>query len=814
MSEHDVLEETTQETLVGGKSVEKPDYTERPLVDTAAVQTPKPDLTMRGEFRSAIVVGLPTFGMVDSDVMLNIMQMTYPVNMAPYHMIVKGQHIPLDEACNMIVERALEINAKYVYFREDDVLTPPGTLERLMAFDVDIITGVCMAKQKPPYPIVFREWGGGSYTDWYDKPGIPVQVVGTGMGAMLVKTEVFREMEKPWFRCVHMPTTFGTEYRVSRMTQDLYFCFAPGTKVFGQGVKNIEDVQIGDKVLTHRGRLRKVTHKFERPYEGELVKIEADFDVPIVCTPNHKFWVSRIQYSGKSHELEGYDGVSHEVSEQTRKLEWVAASDLRLTDEIHHHYYVQSQDSKRNFFTSTLVDQTSGEVDKDIQTNTLLRKGTADEIPMILKSTDADLMRLFGYFLAEGHTTDFTVVFSVSEEETSVIMDIKQLMLEKFSLVGKQHKPNPDEKGIQLHFPSKLLASMFSNLFGSLAPNKKMPDWFTHIYQKESLGELLKGLWVGDGSYERSRSDQEEVAAVVFATTSEQLAYQIKLVLSRFKILASVKHYDNYRGFTTLNCAVPEEANRMYKVYVPRTYNQQVDAILGVGNGLKVGLEGKSLLEATNCIFRRFKNHCFVKIRNLSRVPYQGLVYNLEVEEDNTYQVHGLSAHNCMKAIDYGYQLWVDTGSLCAHKDVTTGDVFYFDPIRKCPAWTDSNGQSHFPTAEKWNTSIPPLTAKEKKAAYLHFLPRAAQEIYGQDSVVVEDTEDSLTITVQKAEDWVDENVPELDVSDAAKYQAGGLFHSYGTAEHVIAADSVSLNNESPPDTSTEEVSLDNNQGG
>lgn len=210
------MKETTSE-------VSPKDYEEHPIVDTSKIEKPKKRMDLRGAFKTLIVVGLPTYGMIDADVAMNLTQMTYPVNTSPFLYFVKGKEVGV--ACNMIVEKALEIDAEYVYFREDDVITPPGTLERLIAFDVDIISGVCMSKQKPPYPIVFRSWGGGCYTEWYKNPGFPIQVVGTGMGAMLVKTEVFRKIPPPWFRSIHLPTVFGEDkWRVSRMTQDLYFC--------------------------------------------------------------------------------------------------------------------------------------------------------------------------------------------------------------------------------------------------------------------------------------------------------------------------------------------------------------------------------------------------------------------------------------------------------------------------------------------------------------------------------------------------------------------------------------------------------------
>ena len=49
----------------------------------------------------------------------------------------------------------------------------------------------------------------------------------------------------------------------------------------------IEDVRVGDSVLTHTGRFRRVTHVMSREFDGDLLKIEAWGSQPIVCTPEH-----------------------------------------------------------------------------------------------------------------------------------------------------------------------------------------------------------------------------------------------------------------------------------------------------------------------------------------------------------------------------------------------------------------------------------------------------------------------------------------------------------------------------------------------
>lgn len=70
-------------------------------------------------------------------------------------------------------------------------------------------------------------------------------------------------------------------------------CFTPNTKVWyispsgKMYQKEIQHIEVGDKVITASGRARKVVNKFINDYSGEIYKIE---DENIGATPTHKFY--------------------------------------------------------------------------------------------------------------------------------------------------------------------------------------------------------------------------------------------------------------------------------------------------------------------------------------------------------------------------------------------------------------------------------------------------------------------------------------------------------------------------------------------
>lgn len=68
-------------------------------------------------------------------------------------------------------------------------------------------------------------------------------------------------------------------------------CFVAGTKVITDtGYKNIEDIQIEDKVLTHTNSFKPVTN-LGSDGEKDIYKVETQGTLPIYCTDNHPFFV-------------------------------------------------------------------------------------------------------------------------------------------------------------------------------------------------------------------------------------------------------------------------------------------------------------------------------------------------------------------------------------------------------------------------------------------------------------------------------------------------------------------------------------------
>lgn len=108
-----------------------------------------------------------------------------------------------------------------------------------------------------------------------------------------------------------------------------------------------------------------------------------------------------------------------------------------------------------------------------------------------------DLMRLIGYFLAEGHTTDIInqTGFSFHREEKDYIGDVASILKK---LTGRKisiRHPNPNSTQILIHSKEWLT---FFNKFCGKKKDKHVPN-FVFQAPRELFLEMLKGYIRGDG---------------------------------------------------------------------------------------------------------------------------------------------------------------------------------------------------------------------------------------------------------------------------------------------------------------------------
>jgi 2-polyprenyl-3-methyl-5-hydroxy-6-metoxy-1,4-benzoquinol methylase len=126
----------------------------------------------------------------------------------------------IDKARNDLVKMALKDNCDYIFFIDSDTLIPEGALDRLLEMNVDIASGLYFSKGKPYLPVArVKEGDRHFFLEDFEFNRI-MEVQGVGMGCCLIKSDVFKNLEFPYFK-LEWRKFEGQDYQIA---EDLYFC--------------------------------------------------------------------------------------------------------------------------------------------------------------------------------------------------------------------------------------------------------------------------------------------------------------------------------------------------------------------------------------------------------------------------------------------------------------------------------------------------------------------------------------------------------------------------------------------------------------
>jgi len=272
--------------------------------------------------------------------------------------------------------------------------------------------------------------------------------------------------------------------------RDFWMCIVKGANIVEySGVKNIENIKVGDLVLTHTGKYKKVIKTFKRTTFEQINVIKSShcpFEVcltnnhPVLCIPNEKRKNCNFPNSPPT---------------------WINAENI-----------------KKNDLVVFPVD--------DFGTN---------ELPL-------DICRLIGYYTAEGCLMyegkkeknilkGIQLTFNINEKK--YIKDVSRIVKHYYN---KETKIKPRGNAVTLRIFGRKIASDMECYANSLSGNKCWSSFIFHM-TKDCCKHLLCGLFRGDGGYYQNRA--------TYCTKSKQLAHQVFRLCLRFGILPSFNLNNN-----------------------------------------------------------------------------------------------------------------------------------------------------------------------------------------------------------------------------------------------------------------------------
>jgi len=151
-----------------------------------------------------------------------------------------------------LAQAALEWGAEWMLWLDSDMLFPPDTLERLLAFGLDIV-GANYLRRMPPHVGAATALAGSTpvpceTTLEKARAGELERVLTLGFGALLMNARVFEGLERPWFQIVFD----GDDGFVGEDTHFLHKLSQRGYAPYVDHALSWEIGHVGERVFTFR----------------------------------------------------------------------------------------------------------------------------------------------------------------------------------------------------------------------------------------------------------------------------------------------------------------------------------------------------------------------------------------------------------------------------------------------------------------------------------------------------------------------------------------------------------------------------------
>jgi hypothetical protein len=457
-------------------------------------------------------------------------------------------------------------------------------------------------------------------------------VGGTGTNSVLQVEDVISDKEKyDYSMYPEYNASLGFTARGCRLK--CKFCLTPGNLIItGDGLKKIEDVKIGDKVLTHTGKYSRVLKTMYRWYDGDVVTLKSGALselFPTTVTDNHRIWTRHVSY---------YSG-----GQRLTLFNWIESGEIKAG------YPQRARDQyayPRVSVTEDFVQAPGASSWEQYDRGVGIR-----ELNDIL--VDDNLMEVLGFYLAEGHLSHvgrphlYTTVFSFGHTPTEIIYALR--VSETLRRYGLDPTVEPVPTGTRVTAHSGRFARWLNSQFGSGSATKTVPLW-VRLLPISQIKTLLQAWCEGDGWYHVKKGSR----TWKITTVSPNLAVFCRELALKCGYSA------------TINRHKPSNIIQGRLVSAKPSYT----IIFHEPAGSK-----HSVVQDAAYVYSQAQQS------EVSR--YCGFVYNLEVEGDHSYCTPAFAISNCVvpdkegkpKTVNTVYDIWRG-GSYPKHLHLLDNDFF------------------------------------------------------------------------------------------------------------------------------------------
>jgi len=290
-------------------------------------------------------------------------------------------------------------------------------------------------------------------------------------------------------------------------------CLKEGTLVKTiDGYKPIEDIKVGELVLTHKGRYKSVERLIKKSFNGDFYKADFWGQADLELSYNHPLYAATGNYKGK--KLIGMG-----------KRQWIFPS------------------SWKKAYRQVSIKEKLGENENKILKENDFYQNNKQATRIKLRSIklDKSFAKFLGLFLAEGHAgrmnnKDYRCSIAFNKRDKDLIREIRDYIL---SLgIEVQNREYGERSGaFALCFESKFLHYLLAKCYDKNR-EKQLPDYARYL--GKDLRHTLEYWLKGDGWFRKN------TGYWVGVTTSKSLALSMRdlaMSVGKYAVLNRVKRH-------------------------------------------------------------------------------------------------------------------------------------------------------------------------------------------------------------------------------------------------------------------------------
>jgi len=421
-----------------------------------------------------------------------------------------------------------------------------------------------------------------------------------------------------------------SEYTADHEYAKLIGCFVPGSKVLmGDGsLKNIEEISIGDEVISHTGNKRLVEFVHQYDQDGEMVELlMSNTNVPVVTTNTHEILAIKHSRCDKGKERE-YRICKPTCKQEycvdppydRYKMDWIPASELKKNDIVVYPRYKSTGEFPNKL---DLVDyiEDSGKYKYD---DSYVWAQRQVKVPRYVEINE-DFTRLAGYYVSEGGSagSSKSINFTFNSKEHSYITEVVKLIRRIFGDdLRIRIEDRTENNSHRIWVSSKIVCRLMCALFGKGTYVKQVPSWFKDMPDNLVKGFLETAIF-GDGCTVVPRR-------IDYSTVSSTLFSQMELLFRRL----------GYITYKSVEVPKNPKCAQRYRLYIGGNQIEKINKEFNFNIDMKdikeTSIQRKAWID---------DDYVYFQLKDVRTTNYTGKVYDLAVEKDTSYIIE-FSVHN------------------------------------------------------------------------------------------------------------------------------------------------------------------------